>query len=225
MLGAAPHHDFQATRTTSAYRTTKPWGNGFAQAQRSRAHLKGFEPLAIGFSREPRQRARLLSFMLRLSRNGSNSGCIQAAQPTRPASQAAWLGQGQTRPLASRSWGEPRGHMAHFLGRVGGCPRSRSKRKRRLLGKAAGEHISLSPCWRNSCNCVHEATDTARMEWFDLGWGGGNEPGGVLELPASTTSPGVALELHVAVGAGDRTVAFWMFDDGIFLAEVKPGCA
>ncbi len=63
------------------------------------------------------------------------------------------------------------------------------------------------------------------MEWFDLGWGTSNEPGGVLEMPASTTSPGIALELHVTVGAGDRTVAFWMFDDGIFLAEVEPGWA
>jgi len=62
------------------------------------------------------------------------------------------------------------------------------------------------------------------MEWFDLGWGSSSEPGGVLELPASTT-PGAALELHIAVGSGDRTVAFWMLDDGVFVAEVEPGLA
>ena len=63
------------------------------------------------------------------------------------------------------------------------------------------------------------------MEWFDLGTGDGDEAGGVLELPESTTPPGLALELHLAVGTGDRTVAYWMLDDGTFVMEVQPGQA
>jgi hypothetical protein len=35
----------------------------------------------------------------------------------------------------------------------------------------------------------------------------------------------MALELHIAVGASDRTVAYWMLDNGILVAEVEPGLA
>lgn len=63
------------------------------------------------------------------------------------------------------------------------------------------------------------------MEWFDLAGDDGEEPGGVLELPESRTGPHVALELHVTFGAGGRTIAYWMLDDGIFVAEVGAGLA
>jgi hypothetical protein len=45
-----------------------------------------------------------------------------------------------------------------------------------------------------------------------------------LKLPESIRVL-VALELHIAVGPGDRTVAFWMLDDGVFVAEVEQGQA
>lgn len=63
------------------------------------------------------------------------------------------------------------------------------------------------------------------MEWFDLGVGNSDEAGGVLELPESMTAPGLALELHIAVGAGDRTIAYWMLDTGVLVAQVDPGVA
>jgi hypothetical protein len=47
----------------------------------------------------------------------------------------------------------------------------------------------------------------------------------VIAMPESVTGPGVTLELHVAVGQGGRTVAYWMLDEDIFLAEVEPGLA
>jgi hypothetical protein len=62
------------------------------------------------------------------------------------------------------------------------------------------------------------------MEWFD-GYERDGEPAGVLELPESMTLPGMALDLHVGVGEGDRTVAFWMLDDDTFVVEVEPGLA
>lgn len=62
------------------------------------------------------------------------------------------------------------------------------------------------------------------MEWFDLDIRN-VEPGGVLELPESITGPHLSLELHIAVGEGDRTIAYWMLDDGAFVAEVEAGVA
>ena len=47
----------------------------------------------------------------------------------------------------------------------------------------------------------------------------------VIAMPESVTGPGVTLDLHVAVGQGGRTVAYWMLDEDIFLAEVEPGLA
>jgi hypothetical protein len=35
------------------------------------------------------------------------------------------------------------------------------------------------------------------MEWFDLTWGGNQEPGGILELQESRKLPSLALELHI----------------------------
>ena len=62
------------------------------------------------------------------------------------------------------------------------------------------------------------------MEWFDLDIRT-VEPGGVLELPESITGPHLSLELHIAVGEGGRTVAYWMLDQDVFVAEVEPGLA
>lgn len=62
------------------------------------------------------------------------------------------------------------------------------------------------------------------MEWFNLS-DGDDESGGVLELPESKTGPHVALELHVVVTVGGRTVAYWMLDDGVFVSAVEPGRA
>lgn len=47
----------------------------------------------------------------------------------------------------------------------------------------------------------------------------------MLELPPLVTRPHLALELHVLIGWADRTVAYWLLDDGTFVAEVKPGVA
>jgi len=62
------------------------------------------------------------------------------------------------------------------------------------------------------------------MEWFDLDTRS-LEPGGVLELPESITGPHMSLELHIAIGDGDRTIAYWMLDQDVLVAEVKPGLA
>jgi len=63
------------------------------------------------------------------------------------------------------------------------------------------------------------------MQWFDHRSCNGKEPGGVLELPEAATWPGVALELHIVISDGDRTMAYWVLDDGSFITEVEPGLA
>lgn len=58
------------------------------------------------------------------------------------------------------------------------------------------------------------------MEGFDLG----TEPGGVLELPESITGPYLSLQVHIAVGEGDRTIAYWMVDKMSSLPRSSLGC-
>ena len=62
------------------------------------------------------------------------------------------------------------------------------------------------------------------MEWFDLRDETG-EPNGVLELPATWTPPGYAMELHVLASTGFRAFFCWMLEDGTYLAEAKVGQA
>jgi hypothetical protein len=61
------------------------------------------------------------------------------------------------------------------------------------------------------------------MGWFDLDEGA--EPAGFLALPESMTGPDLLLELHVSVDERDRTVAYWLLDDDVFVAEVEVGRA
>jgi hypothetical protein len=63
------------------------------------------------------------------------------------------------------------------------------------------------------------------MEWFDLTNELSREPGGVLELPPGLTPLGYALELHVFVGRGDCTTAWWMLEDGSHLSQAIVGTA
>jgi hypothetical protein len=62
------------------------------------------------------------------------------------------------------------------------------------------------------------------MEWFNI-MTTATEPSGFVRLPESVIGHGFTLELHIAVGEGDRTIAYWMLDDDIMVAEVRPGLA
>lgn len=66
--------------------------------------------------------------------------------------------------------------------------------------------------------------DGKQMERFNIRSACGAERS-VIALPESVIGPGVTLELHIAVGQGDQTIAYWMLDDDVFLAEVEPGLA
>jgi hypothetical protein len=63
------------------------------------------------------------------------------------------------------------------------------------------------------------------MEWFDLPNALTDEPGGVLEMPAAWSLPGMALEMHVFVLHGDETYACWLLEDGTYLATAPAGTA